>query len=289
MIFGSTGQDGYYLNKFLRLHHVTTINVSRKNSDNGLTGDVGNRKFVEEIIKEYKPDFIFHLAANSTVRHDVQFENHETISTGTLNILESVRLYSPSSKIFLSGSALQFRNEGLPIDEKAPFEAGSPYAVARIQSVYAARYYRKAFGLQVYVGYFFNHDSPLRTEQHVNQKIVKAAQRIAQGSKEKLMLGNIEVQKEFNYAGDVVQAVWVLVNQQDTFEAVIGSGKAYRILDWLVYCFESLHLEWEDAVVLKENFELQYQVLVSDPKLIMSLGWQPKVDFYQLANMMLHE
>lgn len=289
LIFGSTGQDGFYLNNLLRLQHVTTINVSRKNSDNGLIGDVGDRKFVEEIIKQHKPDLIFHLAANSTVRHDVQFENHATICTGTLNILESVRLYSPSSKVFLSGSALQFRNEGLPIGENAPFEAGSPYAVARIQSTYAARYYRQAFGLQVYVGYFFNHDSPLRTEHHVNQKIVKAAQRIARGSKEKLVLGNIEVQKEFNYAGDVVQAVWMLVNQQDIFEAVIGSGKAYRILDWLAYCFESLNLKWEDAVVLEENYALQYQVLVSDPKLIMSLGWRPKVDVYQLANMMLHE
>lgn len=288
LIFGSTGQDGHYLNDLLCRQQATVINVSRKSSDNGLTGNVGDGAFVEAIIKEHRPDYIFHLAANSTVRHDVLFENHETICTGVLNILESARLYSPSSKIFLSGSALQFRNEGLPIGEKAPFEAESPYAVARIQSVYAARYYRKAFGLQVYVGYFFNHDSPLRAEHHVNQKIVKAAQRIAQGSKEKLTLGNVEVRKEFNFAGDVVQAVWILVNQEEVFEAVIGSGKAYRILDWVVYCFESLDLKWEDKVVLEENFALQYQVLVSDPKLIMSLGWRPMVDIYQLANMMLH-
>jgi GDPmannose 4,6-dehydratase len=287
LIFGSTGQDGVYLNNLLQQQHVAAINVSRTNSS--VMGDVGDRKFVDDLIKENKPDYIFHLAANSTVRHDVLFENHKTICNGTLNILESTRLYCPSARVFLSGSALQFRNEGLPINENTPFEATSPYAVARIQSVYAARYFRQVFELQVYVGYFFNHDSPFRAEHHVNQKIVKAAKRIAQGSKEKLVLGNIGVQKEFNYAGDVVEAVWMLVNQQDIFEAVIGGGKAYRILDWLSYCFKRLDLKWEDAVVLEENYVSQYEILVSDPKLIMSLGWRPRTDIYELANMMLNE
>ena len=287
LIFGSGGQDGFYLNSLLLEQGVVTINISRKNSD--VNGNVGDPKFVEACIKQYQPDFIIHFAANSTAHHSALFENHETICTGTLNILESARLYAPSSKIFLSGSALQFRNEGLPINETTAFEAGSPYAVARIQSVYAARYYRNAFGLQVYVGYFFNHDSPLRSEQHVNQKIVKTAKRILHGSKEKLVLGNIEVQKEFNYAGDAVAAVWMLMNQQHIFEAVIGSGKAYPIRDWLAYCFENMGLNWQDVVVFEADFIPQYRILVSDPQLIMKLGWQPRVDFYQLANMMINE
>ena len=287
VIFGSAGQDGFYLSALLRQQQVETVRISRRSSD--VIGDVGDYRFVGDIINTYRPDFVFHFAANSTPRHDALFENQRTISDGTLNILESVRLHSPSSRVFLSGSALQFRNEGLPIHEKTAFEADSPYAVARIQSVYAARYYRRAFGLRAYVGYFFNHDSPLRTEQHVNQKIAKAALRIASGSREKLSLGNIDVQKEFNFAGDVVEAVWMLVNQEDVFEAVIGSGKAYRISDWLSYCFEKVGLRWEDAVILQEGFVPQYQILVSDPKLIVSLGWRPKVDFYQLANSMLNE
>src|SRR5277367_2342099 len=108
---------------------------------------------------------------------------------------------------------MQFKNEGLPIDELTPFEASSPYSVSRIQSVYAARYYRSVFGLEVYTGYFFNHDSPLRAENHVNQKIAAAVKRIGAGSNEKLYLGNINVRKEFNYAGELVEAVWILVNQ----------------------------------------------------------------------------
>jgi GDPmannose 4,6-dehydratase len=287
VIFGSAGQDGFYLNSLLRNQHILTVNVSRKNSE--VNGDVSDYKFVSDLIKKHQPDFVFHLAANSTPRHDALFENQRTICDGTLNILESARLNAPSAKIFLSGSALQFRNEGFPINEKTAFEADSAYAVARIQSVYAARYYRKAFGLRAYVGYFFNHDSPFRTEQHVNQKIAKAAKRISLGSKEELVLGNIEVQKEFNFAGDMVEAVWLLVNQEEVSEAVIGSGKAYRILDWLSYCFESVGLNWEEAVVLEENYISPYQILVSDPKLITDLGWRPMTSMYQLADMMLND
>lgn len=286
LIFGANGQDGFYLNKLLQHCGHNIINVSRNGG--GITGDVKDYQFVETLIKKNQPEFIFHFAANSTTRHSALFENHETISTGAINILESVKLHCSSAKVFLSGSAMQFKNEELPIDEQTPFEAKSAYAVARIQSVYAARYYSSAFGIKTYVGYFFNHDSPLRSEQHVNQKIVKTALRISQGSKEKLTLGNIEVQKEFNYAGDIIEAVWSLVNQNKITEAVIGCGKAYKIKDWLTYCFEKKKLNWKEHVILDDNFIPEYKILISNPKLIMSCGWQPKVNFNQLANMMIN-
>jgi len=189
--------------------------------------------------------------------------------------------------VFLSGSAMQFKNEGLPIDEKTPFEARSPYAVARIQSVYAGRYYRSAFGMRVYVGYFFNHDSPLRTERHINQKIISVVKRIASGSRETLELGNLDVKKEFNYAGDIVEAVWALINQDNVYEAVIGSGIAYSIKDWVEYCFKKANRNWQDFVVLKNGFVPEYKILVSNPQVIKSVGWTPKVNFYQLADMMM--
>ena len=172
IVFGASGQDGYYLNELLQKQNINVIKVSRKIGD--LIGNIADYSFVESIIKEYQPKYIFHFAANSTTHHRALFENHESISTGTLNVLEAVRLHCPATKVFLSGSAMQFKNEGFPISEQTPFEASSPYSVARIQSVYAARYYRDKFGLKVYVGYFFNHDSPLRTEQHVNQKIASS-------------------------------------------------------------------------------------------------------------------
>jgi GDPmannose 4,6-dehydratase len=285
VIFGVGGQDGFYLSNLLKLKQIEVIGISRKGEY--INGSVADYRFVETIIQQNQPDYIFHLAANSTTRHFALFENHETISTGTLNILEAVRLHSPHSKIFLSGSAMQFKNEGRPINEETAFEASSAYSVARIQSVYAGRYYREKFGMKIYVGYFFNHDSPLRTEHHVNQKIVKAVQRINTGSKERLELGNIDVQKEFGFAGDSVAAIWTLINQDLVFEAVIGTGNAYSIRDWVVQCFEKAGLNWNDHVLVKEDFIPEYKILVSNPDLIKSLGWQPEVGLKQLAELMM--
>jgi GDPmannose 4,6-dehydratase len=270
LIFGAAGQDGYYLSRLLQSRNLHVLEASRSGK-----------------IKRHKPQYVFHLAASSTTHHDALFDNHAAISTGTLNILECVRLYSISSKVFLSGSAMQFRNDSQPIDEQTPFDASSPYSLARIHSVYAGRYYRNAFGLKVYVGYFFNHDSPLRTERHVNQKIASAVKRIASGSNEKLEIGSIDVQKEFNFAGDVVEAVWTLVSQDSIYEAVIGSGVTHSIREWAEYCFEKINKNWRDYVVPMQKFAPEYSILKSNPILIRSMGWKPKVGFHQLADMMM--
>ena len=139
IIFGINGQDGFYLNEHLLGKSYEIMGVSRS-LGKWIMGDIKDFDFVETLIKAKQPDIIFHLAANSTTRHDVLFENHETISTGSLNILESVYRHCPDCKVFLAGSAMQFRNDGLPISEQTPFQASSPYAVARIQSVDSARH-----------------------------------------------------------------------------------------------------------------------------------------------------
>jgi GDPmannose 4,6-dehydratase len=285
VIFGANGQDGVLLSKLLKEKNIVVIDVSR--STGRFRGDVANYGFVEALIKNHSPDYIFHFAANSSTLHETLFDNHQAISTGTLNILESARQHCSHAKVFLSGSAMQFRNDESPIDECAPFEASSPYSIARIQSVYAGRYYRAKFGMAVYCGYLFNHDSPLRSERHVNQKIVCAVNRIANGSNEKLELGNIDVEKEFNYAGDVVEAIWILVNQNAIFETVIGCGETHSIREWLEYCFKKINKNWNDFVVINPNYKAEYKILVSNPTLLRSLGWHPKVNFNALADMML--
>jgi GDPmannose 4,6-dehydratase len=286
LIFGINGQDGYYLNEICKTNGITVIGVSRTNSKWYL-GDVSDFNFVESLIKVNRPDYIFHLAANSTTRHDAIFENHESISTGTLNILEAAYRHSPHSRIFLSGSAMQFRNNNLAINESTEFHASSPYSVARIQSVYAGRYFREKHNLKVYVGYFFNHDSPLRNEHHVNQKIVRAAQRIANGSKEVLEIGNINVQKEFNFARDMMEAVWCLVNQNNEFELVLGSGKPYSIEYWLELCFEKLNLNWQNHIQINENFVAEYDKLYCNPERLLKLGYSPSIDINALAEIMI--
>jgi GDPmannose 4,6-dehydratase len=283
IIFGVNGQDGFYLSMLLQMMEYTVIGISR----NGSNTDLTNFESVGELVKNNTPDYIFHLAANSTTRHDALFENHATISTGTFNILEAVKIYSPKTKVFISGSGLQFVNTEKPIKESDIFEARDPYSVSRIQSVYAARYYRK-LGLQVYVGYFFNHDSPRRTERHMAKKISEAVKRIAKGSDEKLEIGDISVIKEWTFAGDVVEGIWTLVLQDKIFEANISSGLGYSIEQWLYVCFGCIGKKWQDHIVLKNDFSPEYKMLVSDPTIINSLGWSPKVPFDEMAKMMIN-
>ena len=228
------------------------------------------------------------MAANSSTNHEYLFENHETICTGTLNILESTKLFCPDAIVFIAGSGMQFLNTGEPINEKTPFDASNAYSIARIQSVYAARYFRKQFGMRIYFGYLFNHDSPLRSEKHINQIIVQAVKRISKGSKEIIELGDLSVQKEFGFSGDVVKAIWIFINQDKIFEVIIGTGLSHSIEEWLDICFKSIDKEWQHYVVQKVNYNSDYKKLVSDNKLIRSLNWEPEVDIFKLANIMLN-
>lgn len=284
IIFGAGGQDGQYLSWLLKQQGYEVIGVSRHGDF--LKADITDYNSVANLVKQYKPDHIFHLAANSTTSHTAIFENHGTISTGTLNILEAVKNNSPSTKVFISGSGLQFKNEGKPIKETDEFEARDAYSVSRIQSVYSARYYR-SIGIKVYVGYFFNHDSPMRTERHMTKKITEAAKRIKTGSSEKILIGDIHAIKEYTFAGDIVKGIWTLVSQDEILEANISSGKGYSIEDWLVQCFSIVNKKWQDYVLIDTDFVSPYAQLVSDPSRIFSAGWKPEVSFEELAQLMM--
>lgn len=285
IILGANGQDGYYLSRVLNQEGVDVIGISR--NGNFMKTEIDNYYEISNIIKKEKPDYIFHLAANSTTNHSALFENHRTIATATLNILEAVKEFSSQTKVFISGSGLQFINNGLPIKETDPFAANDAYSISRIQSIYAARYFR-TLGLKVYVGYFFNHDSPLRSERHVTKKISESAKRIRNGSKEKLEIGDMSVIKEWSFAGDIVKGIWQFVNQDKVFEANISSGKGYSIQQWVEQCFSLVGLNYEDYVFEMPTFVSQYKILVSDNRVIRSIGYKPEVDFTQLAELMIN-
>lgn len=285
LIFGVNSQDGYYLSQLCAKSHIDCIGVARS-VGNWLIGDVGDQAFVETLIKRFQPTYIFHLAANSTTRHEAIFENHQTISTGTLHILEAVKTWSNSSKVFITGSGLQFKNYGIPIKETDEFEASSPYSVARIQSTYAARYYRD-LGIKTYVGYLFHHESPLRKSQHISRKIVDTVNRIAKGSNEVLKIGDSSVRKEWTFAGDVAAGIFDLIKQEEHFEATIGSGTTYSIENWINACFQLAGLNWEKHTELIDSYEPDYKVLVSDPTTMNKIGWNPTVSFNELAMIMM--
>jgi GDPmannose 4,6-dehydratase len=285
LIFGANGQDGYYLSEACRKRRIEVIGVSR--SGPWLHGDVASPEFVEELIRSHCPEMIFHLAAASTTMHDSIYENHATIGTGTINILKSVKLWSPGSKVFITGSGLQFINNEQPISETDPFDHKSAYAAVRNYSVYLSRYFR-SIGVRTYVGYLFHHESPLRTEQHICQKIARAARRIAEGSEEILELGDISVRKEWTFAENVAEGIITLIMQNQVFEATIGSGCAYSIEAWLDECFKLINKDWRHYVVEKKNFKAEYQVLVSNPATINSLGWYATTTMHELAKIMMN-
>jgi GDPmannose 4,6-dehydratase len=286
LIFGAGGQDGHYLAEACRMEGISPITASRRGGD--AVCDVADAASVTALIRGNTPDYIFHLAARSTTKHDALFEHQATIAGGTLNILEAVRAHSPGSRVFIAGSGVQFVNDGTPISENAPFAATSPYAIARIQSAYAARYFR-TLGVMAYVGYLFHHESPRRPPGHVSRMIALAARRIAAGSPENLTIGDINVEKEWTFAGDVAKAMLMFVRQDSVFESAIGSGQGYTIAQWLDACFRLAGLRWQDRIRLQEGFVPEYRRLVSDPHTIYGLGWQPVVDFPALAAMMMQE
>lgn len=283
LVFGAGGQDGHYLDALLREHGIEAVGVSR--SGPWLRGDVAKRAEVDDAVRTVRPDYVFQLAARSTTHHDAGFENHETIATGALNVLESVYRLAPAARVFIAGSGVQFQNRGEPIDEDSPFEASSLYAVARIQSVYAARYYR-SLGLRTYVGYLFHHESPLRRPSHMSMRIALAARRIAREGG-RLEVGDPSVVKEWTFAGDVAKALLHLVQQDAEAEVVIGSGEGHSIEEWLDCCFALVGLSWRDHVDLLPDFSVEYRRLVSRPARLRALGWSPTVSFAGLAEMMM--
>jgi len=284
IIIGINGQDGFYMNALLKTKNIEVIGVSR--SGDWLHTDISKYDEVADLINQYKPDYIFNFAANSSMVHEALFENHNTISAGSLNILEAVKNISPNTKVFFSGSGLQFVNKGLPIKETDSFMPTNNYCVNRIQSAYIARYYR-TLGIKVYFGYFFHHESPLRQERFISKKITNAVQRIAKGSDEKIVIRDIEVKKEWTFAGDIVEGIFTLVHQDNIFEANISSGEVFSIKEWLITCFDLIGKNWQDYYLPEENPTSDYKILISDPSLIFSLGWKPKTSFRDLAKMML--
>ena len=284
LVFGANGQDGPYLIDLLRARGIEAQGFSRSGPFSPL--DVADRAAVEAAIAAARPDFVFQLAARSTTRPEALFENHATISTGCLNVLEAVRTHAPAARVFIAGSAVQFRNVGQPIDEDTPFEASSAYAVARIQSVYAARYFR-ALGVKAYVGYLFHHESPRRGAGHLAAVIAQAARRIAGGDAAPLEIGDPAVRKEWTFAGDAMEAAVTLVSQDEVFEAVIGTGEDHSVEEWLDACFSRVGLAWREHVAPKAGFRAEYPRLVSRPERLRALGWRPRVSFADLAAMMM--
>jgi len=278
LCFGHHGQTGYYLEKHCQTLGHKFFGASRR--DGHFRGDIKDPVFVAEVILKSKPNIIFNLAARSSIQHKYIQEYYDTIVMGNLNILSSVYEYDPNIKVFVTGSGLQFKNEDKPISANDPFDARDAYSAARIAAAYQARYFRKQ-GLKIYIGYLFHHESKFRNDSCISKRILHAAQK-----GEKLGIGDINAAKEWGFAGDIAKGIWTLVNQDEIFEATIGTGVAHQIREWFDVCYSHFGLDWQKYHE-QIAFNRDFKILVSDPTIMKSLGWSCESNLKRLLGQMI--
>ena len=286
MILGGGGQDGYFLNELLSSQGYKVILFTHKGGEAGPPLDVSEFDKVEENIRKYRPDLVFHLAARSSTRHEFVLENHRAIVDGTLSILEAIDRHVPEAKVFIASSGLVFRNRGNPINEDCELVTDTAYALARVEALHIARYYRQR-GRRVYVGFLFNHESPMRPPHSVVRKIARGVLAIQRGEHQSLSIGNATVVREWMWAGDAASAMLLMLGQDKIVEACIGDGIGRSLRQYAATCCRIAGIELDGYLEETPGYEAEYASLVSDPSRMKSIGWEPQFDMVHLAERML--
>jgi GDPmannose 4,6-dehydratase len=314
LITGITGQDGSYLADLLLSKGYEVMGVKRRTSlistdridhifDNhesimnftlcyGNMIDSGN---IHRILNDFKPDEIYNLAAQSHVK--VSFETPEEtaqiVAIGTLKLLEAVRNVCPEARFYQASSSEMFGdNPEHPQSETTRLMPASPYACSKVFAHNLIRNYRESYDLHASSGILFNHESPRRGETFVTRKITTAAARIKLGMQKELKLGNLDAKRDWGYAGDYVEAMWLMLQQDVPDDYVIATGKTYSVKEFLHLVFDYARLDVAKHVSIDERLFRPHEVplLLGDPsKARKKLGWEPKVSLEDLAKMMYEE
>ena len=316
LITGVTGQDGSFLAEFLLskgyevhglIRRASTFNTERLEPiyldphEEGVPlflhyGDVTDGTGLRRTIEKAQPVEIYNLAAQSHVR--VSFDQPEytadVVGTGTLRLLEAVRDYVGSDparvKIYQAGSSEMFGATPPPQNEKTPFYPRSPYAVGKVAAHWHAVNYREAYGMFITNGILFNHESERRGETFVTRKITRAFGRIKLGLQKKLFLGNLDARRDWGYAGDYVQAMWLMLQQPEPDDYVIATGEAHSVREFLDEAAYWCGLDWHEFVELDPRYlrptEVDY-LLGDASKARQKLNWAPKVSFRELVKKMV--
>ena len=295
LIIGISGQDGAYLSKFLLGKGYSVWGTSRDiqvNSFDGLNRlgifdkvqtlsmSVLDFRSILTVVSKVNPDEIYNLSGQSSVSLSFSqpVEANESINLGTLNLLEVIRFTNPKIRFYNAGSSDCFGDTGsIAATEDTPLRPRSPYAVAKAAAAMHVSVYREAYGLFACTGILFNHESPLRPDRFVTRKIVAAACRIAKGSHEKLRLGNIEIIREWGWAPDYIEAMWMMLNQESPSDFIVGTGVPISLRDFVQTVFAELNLDWTRFVEVENSL-----LRPSDPKIIIgnpskaknALGWR---------------
>lgn len=266
LICGISGQDGTYLAKLLLDKGYEVVGTSRDAQMSGFANldrlgivervrvvsmAINDFRSVLQVLNQTRPDEVYNLAGQSSVALSFEqpVETLESITVGTLNLLEGIRFLDREIRYYNAGSSECFGETGeLAADESTPFRPRSPYAVAKSAAFWEVANYREAYGLYACSGILFNHESPLRPERFVTQKIVRAACRIAARKQEKLKLGNLAVQRDWGWAPEYVDAMWRMLQQDRAEDYVIATGQTSRLEDFVAETFSQVGLDWRDHV-----------------------------------------
>ena len=310
LIIGITGQDGAYLAKHLlsKGYEVTgssrDVMASSFNNLNALgirsqvkliSVSINDFRSVFNAIQQSDPDEIYNLAGQTSVglSFDQPVEAIESIAIGTLNILEVIRLLNKPVRFYNAGSSECFGDTGdKPANEESPFAPCSPYAVAKSTAKWLINSYRESYGLYACTGILFNHESPLRPERFVTQKIIAGAAKIKAGQLDKLQLGNLDISRDWGWAPEYVQAMWLMMQLDKPDDFVIATGRKESLKYFVAKSFEYFDLDWQKYVEIEPSFFRPNEIhsSVGNPeKAIKVLGWNKPTDIDGVIKMMCAE
>jgi GDPmannose 4,6-dehydratase len=318
LIFGVTGQDGSYLaellmNKGYEVHGIirraSTFNTGRiehlssfipQEEGQKFTlhfGDLADASTVRQLIYKVQPDEIYNLGAQSHVRvsFDIPEYTGNITGLGVLRILEAIKDYQEhmgkTVKFYQASSSEMFGAAKPPQNEATPFYPRSPYGVAKVYAYWIARNYREAYGIFAANGILFNHESERRGETFVTRKITRAVNRIKAGLQDKLYLGNLDARRDWGYAKEYVEAMWLMLQQPEADDYVIGTGESHSVKDFVIAAFKHVGIDdWEKYIGIDPRYYRPTEVesLIADAsKAKQKLNWSPKVGFDELVKIMM--
>ncbi len=311
LITGITGQDGSYLTELLLEKGYEVFGIIRRSSSFNteridhlykdphedpklklIYGDLTDGGNLSNIVNDIKPDEVYNLGAQSHVRvsFDQPIYTVNADALGTLRLLEAIRTMEKPAKFYQASSSEMYGKVlETPQTESTPFYPRSPYGCAKVYSYWQTINHREAYDMFTCNGILFNHESPRRGETFVTRKITRAATRIKLGLQKKLYLGNIESKRDWGFAGDYVEAMWLMLQQDEPGDYVVATGETYAVREFLDEVFGHLDLDWNDYVEIDPRYyrPTEVDLLLGDAsKAKKILNWQPKVSFKELAQMM---
>lgn len=306
LICGVSGQDGTYLAKLLIERGYTVHGASRDAQASSFRNlrrlglidsvhleslNITDFRSALQALRRVNPDEVYNLAGQNSVAlsFDQPVETLDSISVGTLNLLEAIRFTDRPIRFYNAGSGECFGDTRSPADEATAFRPRSPYAVAKAAAHWEVANYAEAYGLYACTGILFNHESPLRAERYVTRKIVAAACRISRGSNERLPLGNLEVQRDWGWAPEYVEAMWMMLQQEKPETYVIATGHSHRLEEFVHTAFAEVGLQWRDHVDIDQRLYRPADITFASANPTRAnerLGWKAKAGMREVVAMM---